>query len=89
MGYVNSAAKENSMNCPHCHRHISPKLIRSAAVKLNRARQARPNPKILTPCPHCGELKGVRELRTHKPACPKNPRVCITPQHKGTGRPRP
>jgi hypothetical protein len=62
------------MNCPHCHRHISRKLIRSAA-RLNRARQATPNPKILTPYPHCDELKGVRELRTLRPACPKNPRV--------------
>jgi sarcosine oxidase delta subunit len=74
--YVNSPAKENSMNCPHCHKHISPKLICSAAAKLNRSKQtAVPKPKILTPCPHCGELRGVRELRAHRPVCPKNPRV--------------
>jgi hypothetical protein len=79
-GYVNSPAKENSMNCPHCHKHISPKLIRLAAGKLNRSkRTAAPNPKILTPCPHCGELRGVRELRAHRPVCPKNPRYCATP----------
>jgi endogenous inhibitor of DNA gyrase (YacG/DUF329 family) len=79
-GYVNSPAKENSMNCPHCHKHIPPKLIRLAAGKLNRSkRTAAPNPKILTPCPHCGELRGVRELRAHRPVCPKNPRYCATP----------
>jgi endogenous inhibitor of DNA gyrase (YacG/DUF329 family) len=73
---VNSPVKENSMNCPHCHKHISPKLIRGAAAKLNRSKKTVvPKPKILTPCPHCGELRGVRELRAHRPVCPKNPRV--------------
>jgi hypothetical protein len=50
-------------------------LVRSAAAKLNRANRTTPNPKILSPCPHCGELKGVRELRVHLPACLRNPRV--------------
>jgi hypothetical protein len=26
-------------------------------------------PKKLSPCPHCGEPKGVGEMRTHAPVC--------------------
>jgi hypothetical protein len=28
---------------------------------------------VLRPCPFCGEQFGGRELRTHKPRCPKKP----------------
>jgi hypothetical protein len=45
------------VKCPHCDKHISSKLVRSAAAKLNRAKQTTPNPKILSPFPRCGELK--------------------------------
>jgi hypothetical protein len=63
------------MKCPHCDKHISSRLVRSAAAKLDRAKQTTPNPKMLSPCAHRGELKGVRELRVHLPACPRNPRL--------------
>jgi hypothetical protein len=63
------------MNCPHCHKHISAELIRSVVAKLNRAKTEPPHPKILAPCPHCGGMKGVADLRKHLARCEKNPRV--------------
>jgi hypothetical protein len=40
------------------------------AAKRNRAKQLTPpNPKKLSPCPKCGEPKGVAEMRAHKPHC--------------------
>jgi hypothetical protein len=69
------------MKCPHCHLHINSRLVRKAAAKMNRATQKEPpNPKVLSPCPHCGELKGAREMRLHKPVCVKNPH----PRVRGT-----
>jgi RNase P subunit RPR2 len=62
-------------HCPHCKQPIAPRLIKSAAARINRSRQAPPVPKVLTPCPHCGQEKGARELRLHKPRCKKNPLV--------------
>jgi hypothetical protein len=64
------------MHCPHCNRSIAPKLVKSAAAKLIRARATQPpTPKVLSPCPHCGQPFGARELREHKPRCFRNPRL--------------
>jgi hypothetical protein len=47
-----------------------PEEILREAAKIMRSRQKNPpNPKKLSPCPKCGELKGVAEMRTHKPKC--------------------
>jgi len=44
--------------------------ILSEAARIMRSRnKTPPNPKKLSPCPKCGELKGVAEMRIHKPKC--------------------
>jgi len=50
---------------------IPTELIRSeAARRLPRAGRV-PNPKVLRPCPYCGQQMGARELRAHQAICPK------------------
>jgi hypothetical protein len=46
--------------------HEAAKIMRSRGPKA-------PNPKKLTPCPKCGNLYGVGELRVHKPRCKGKP----------------
>ena len=47
-----------------------PEEILIEAARIMRSRQKTPpNPKKLSPCPKCGELKGVAEMRVHKPKC--------------------
>jgi len=43
-------------------------ILREAA-KIMRSKQTAPNPKKLSPCPKCGHMYGVAEMRTHKPKC--------------------
>jgi hypothetical protein len=44
-------------------------ILREAA-KIMRSKQTKaPNPKKLSPCPKCGDMYGVAEMRTHKPKC--------------------
>lgn len=62
------------MNCPHCHKRISEVSLLSAAASIIRGRGGYAAPKKLSPCKWCGELKGARDLRDHKPVCPQNPR---------------
>lgn len=61
------------MNCPHCHRAISPTLI-ARAVATSGKRRGGPE-KVMRPCPHCARPFSARALRRHMPRCPKNPRV--------------
>jgi hypothetical protein len=35
------------------------------------AKRKRGQPKKFTPCPWCGKLHGVADLRMHMPKCPK------------------
>lgn len=43
-----------------------------AAEYARRKATGRSNkPKVLRPCPVCGELFGARELKAHRPHCPK------------------
>jgi hypothetical protein len=35
------------------------------------ARKRRPRAKIKRPCPHCNRPFGARDLKAHKPRCPK------------------
>lgn len=66
------------MNCPHCHKRISDKLIarrmarrggrstseaKVAAARENAKRGGRP--KVLRPCPKCCVMLGARELLRH------------------------
>jgi hypothetical protein len=40
------------------------------AARRMRAKQTHlPKPKKLSPCPKCGDLYGVTDLRAHKPRC--------------------
>jgi len=48
-------------------------ILREAAKIIRARNKTPPNPKKLSPCPKCGELKGVAEMRTHKPKCPGKP----------------
>jgi hypothetical protein len=52
----------------------SPAAIKSAMGKLARAcrSDAPAAPKVLRPCPHCGQSFGAREMRKHKPRCKLN-----------------
>jgi sarcosine oxidase delta subunit len=59
------------MNCPHCEKRISDKLVLHAAARIMRSRGGYSAPKKLSPCPFCGEHFGVVDMRTHKPRCPK------------------
>jgi len=47
--------------------------IQSEAARRRRALQvdSPPRPKVLRPCPLCGELFGARELKVHRPRCPR------------------
>jgi hypothetical protein len=55
------------MNCPHCHKPISSKLIKAEA---GRAAQSKRVYQVKArPCEFCGALFGARELRTHRGPC--------------------
>jgi hypothetical protein len=43
-------------------------ILREAA-KIMRSKQTTPNPKKLSPCPKCGDMYGVADMRAHKPKC--------------------
>ncbi len=48
--------------------------ILAEAGRRRRAMVSGPtNPKVLRPCPFCKKKFGAREMRTHKPVCPKKP----------------
>lgn len=52
-----------------------PDQILFAEVGRRRAARRDPanagRPKTLKPCPHCREQMGARDLRAHRPICPK------------------
>jgi len=67
---------DDALECPNCGYLIPARMVVKAGGKLAaalRARRAGP-PKLKRPCPHCGALKGCRDLRRHLPRCRKNPR---------------
>lgn len=57
------------MNCPHCHKHISPSDVgRAMQASGKSGRKA-----ILKPCSICGKEFGVAAMRKHLPECRKAP----------------
>jgi len=47
-------------------------LAREWTRRLNLKRDPKKagRKKVLRPCPHCGEMFGLRDWREHKPRCP-------------------
>ena len=62
--------------CPHCHHPLNPRFLRSVVARMNnRLRTPVGPPKVPRPCRYCQKEFGAREMRKHRPQCPKNPRV--------------
>lgn len=40
-----------------------------ARRSVSRRKQSAGKPKVLRPCPHCGEMLGARTMRKHVPGC--------------------
>jgi predicted RNA-binding Zn-ribbon protein involved in translation (DUF1610 family) len=55
--------------------YIPPNLgVAMAASITSRLREVRKGAvKVMKPCPWCGNEFGAREMRVHKPRCPKRP----------------
>lgn len=51
---------------------IPDKVLLSESAKRLRARQPKPpRPKVKRPCEFCQELFGARDMRKHRPQCPR------------------
>ena len=59
------------MICPTCSAPIPAAAILSAAGALlnSKRKHKRGTPKVLRPCPLCGEQFGAKAIRRHVPLC--------------------
>lgn len=46
-------------------------LLAESARRLRARQTVPPRAKVLRQCPHCREAYGARDLRRHRPVCPK------------------
>lgn len=61
--------------CPNCHTKIPVKAAKSFCGKLSvwQRKHDKGPEKVMRPCPFCEKDFGARELRKHKPRCPRKP----------------
>jgi hypothetical protein len=67
------------IKCPRCHSLLQEAFLRSAVGRMNNRLHTPTGPrKVLRPCPFCNKKFGARDIRVHKPRCPKKPEKRIS-----------